>query len=484
MTPVVLPLLFYLLTSCATQMEEHTENEVYAETPTEAPPEKKEYPWGVRGAAYIEDPAKYRREVYTLEGAEDLNLEHIHFDIPVVYNSAVRHWIKYFLGRGRESFRRYTERSGRYAPILGEMLEKEGLPRDLVFLAMAESGFRNEAKSWAKAVGPWQFMSYTGRKYGLHIDWFVDERRDPLKATRAAAAYLRKLRSDFTSWELAFAAYNAGEGKMMKAQRRYGTEDFWKIRRGRYLKRETRNYVPKIMALAVIGKNLKSFGLEDISFRDPLDFDLVTIGGGQDLVTLAEAVGVDFKEIRRLNPEILRWFTPPWAETYELRLPPGMGKNFADCCVGKDFTAKAFQSYEVRGRRTTLKDVARRFRIKSLDALTWPNNMALTSTLTRGQVILLPFREGQSRRASMYADLYERPRRSVLRRREYRKHVRRGLRRGKKIATPSRYYIVQKGDSLWSVAQKTGQSMDTIIASNMNIIKHRMIRRGDKLVVW
>src|SRR5690606_20193905 len=134
-------------------------------------------------------------------GAEHLNLENYYFDIPVVYNDEVKKWIKYFQGRGRAYFERYSARAGRYAPIMSKILDELGMPKDLIFLAMAESGFQNKAKSWARAVGPWQFMPFTGKRYGLKIDWYVDERQDPIKSTIAAAKYLAKLYADFGSWE-------------------------------------------------------------------------------------------------------------------------------------------------------------------------------------------------------------------------------------------------------------------------------------------
>ena len=212
------------------------------------------------GSSSIKYKEANKRHVYFLYGAEHLNLKNYYFDIPVVFNKKVQNWIEYFLVRGRDHFIRYTQRAGRYAPVLGKILEDNGLPRDLIFLAMAESGFHNNAKSWAKAVGPWQFMPFTGRKYGLEVNWYLDERRDPLKSTLAAAQYLDDLYELFGSWELATAAYNAGEGKIGRAIRRYRTRNFWQLLKGRYLRRETKNYVPKIMALAIIGKNLKSFG--------------------------------------------------------------------------------------------------------------------------------------------------------------------------------------------------------------------------------
>lgn len=447
--------------------------------------EREDDPNRIIGSSQLEKPLVHHHKTYFLYGAEHLNLDNLYFDIPVVYNDAVKKWIKYFLGRGRGFFERYSARAGRYAPILGKILEEHGLPRDLIFLAMAESGFQNKAKSWAKAVGPWQFMPATGRRYGLEINWYFDERRDPIKASIAASRYLSKLYNDFGAWELAAAAYNAGEGKVSRAISRYKTENFWKLRRGRYLKSETKNYVPKIMALAIIGKNLRSFGFEDIDFYEPLDFEEIIIKPATDLMALAERMEVDFEEIQRLNPEILRWFSPPTISDYRLRVPVGMKKNWQDCCSKEENYpyAKSFKKYYVKGSRSNLKDVARKFKIKDKKVLEWLNDYSSTKRLSRGQVVYLPFREGQSIRAPMYADLYEKPRKSVIRRRVYRKQIRRALKRGAKITSPKKYYTVKRGDSLWSVAQKTGTSIDTLIVTNYHIIKHRMIRAGDKLVV-
>jgi len=435
------------------------------------------------GSANIVKGQQYRGKTYFLYGAEHLNLENSYFDIPVVYNAAVKKWMNYFLTRGRGFFERYSARAGRYAPILGKILEDHGLPRDLIFLAMAESGFTNSAKSWARAVGPWQFMPYTGKRYGLKIDWYLDERRDPIKATIAASKYLTKLYNDFGSWELASAAYNAGEGKMSRAIRRYKTENFWRLRRGRYLKPETKNYVPKIMALAIIGKNLKTFGFEDLDFHEPLDFEEVTVPGNTDLVTLASKMNVSFEEIQRLNPEILRWFTPPNVKDYTLRIPVAAKVTWENCCSKEDFTATAFMKYKIKGRRSDLKDVARKFKIKKPYVLTKLNAISYKKRLKRGDTVLLPFREGQNIKANMYADLYERPRRSVRRRRSYRKRIRLAKRRGRRITNPKGFYVVKKGDSLWTVARKNGISLDSLIVSNLSIIKRRMIRAGDRLVV-
>lgn len=436
------------------------------------------------GSAAIKKKEANQKNVYFLYGAEHLQLKNYYFDIPVVFNKKVRGWIEYFTTRGRDVFIRHAERAGRYAPILGKILEERGLPQDLVFLAMAESGFQNHAKSWAKAVGPWQFMSFTGRKYGLKINWYVDERRDPIKATHAAASYLSDLYDLFGSWELAAGGYNAGEGKISRAIRRYRTKNFWRLRRGRYLKRETKNYVPKIMALAIIGKNLESFGFHGIQFKKTLDFDEIEVPSKTDLYQVAEALSVEFDLLKKLNPELLRWLTPPYQETYPLRVPVGKEALYKKCCTRKKFLAKNFQEYEVKSRRgSTLLAVGKKFHIKQHSVLETLNGIQSRQRLARGDRVYLPFHEKHTRKESMYADLYERPRRRVRRARRYRSRIRLARRRGRKIINPSHYYVVKKGDTLWEIARSNGISLDTLIASNLRLVQNRMIRVGDRLAV-
>ncbi len=435
----------------------------------------------VLGSATINNPHNHSRKTHFLYGAEQLKLREYYFDIPVVYNSKVKYWMNYFLNKGRPFFERYVERSGRFAPLMGDILEEQGLPRDLIFLAMAESGFNSKAKSRARAIGPWQFMSYTGRRYNLHIDWYIDERRDPIKSTKAAANYLTKLYNDFKSWSLAAAAYNAGEGKVSRAINRYRTDNFWNLTKRRYLRNETKNYIPKIMALAIIGKNLQSFGFNDIVFHEPFNYKLVTVGPMTDLYKVSDALDVDFDELQYLNPELLRWFTPP-KKKYNLRIPVDNSSRWSVCCLNKNFTAKDFKTYIIKGNRSTLLSVARKFKIKSKDkyVLENLNNINSKIRLKRGTEVVLPFHKNHHLKHSLYADLYEPPRRSVIRRRKYRWRIRRAIKRGKQIKNP-RYYIVKKGDSLWGISRKTGTPIDSLIVSNLNIIKRRMIRRGDKL---
>ncbi|MBS1961641.1 MAG: transglycosylase SLT domain-containing protein [Bdellovibrionales bacterium] len=189
-----------------------------------------------------------------------VKLEHTNFDFPITVNSAVEKWIDYFTGKGRKHFVKYLERSEYFIPYIRPLLRQYDLPEDLVYLAMIESGFNNHARSFAKAVGPWQFVSATGKRYGLSVNWWVDERRDTRKSTLSAAQYLKDLYGMFHSWELAAASYNAGEAKLARAVRRYGTADFWALTRHRFLRPETRDYVPKIIAAALIAKNRTQFG--------------------------------------------------------------------------------------------------------------------------------------------------------------------------------------------------------------------------------
>lgn len=422
------------------------------------------------------------KKIYFLYGAEHLNLKNSYFDIPVVYNDATKKWIRYFTGRGRELFARYATRAGRYAPVLSKILNDQGLPRDLIYLSMAESGFQNMARSWAKAVGPWQFMPYTGKKFGLEVEFFLDERRDPLKATVAASMYLRDLYEMFDSWELAMAGYNAGEGKMKRAIRRYRTKNFWKIRKGRYLRAETKNYVPKIMALAIIGKNLESFGFNNIEFDHALDFEEVSVPGNADLYNIAEVLETEFDVIKKYNPELIRWQTPPKVDEYVLRLPVGMKKKWEAVEDKSVVIAQDYKTYQLRGY-ASLVQVGRKFKVPA-KILSQINDIPAKKKLFPKTVVYLPFRADHTgRKHRLYSDLYEKPRKSIQRRRTYQNWVKRGRARGEHIENPKQFYIVKKGDTLWNIARKTGVNINTIIRSNYKLVKRRMILPGDKLAI-
>jgi len=256
------------------------------------------------------------------------------WDIPVVRNDAVEHFVGLFSGRRSEVMADYLKRSGRYEGMIRQKLRKAGMPEDLVYLSMIESGFNPNARSRVNAVGLWQFMAPTARGYGLRVDGYVDERRDPEKSTDAALRYLRDLHDQLGSWYLAAAAYNGGDGRVSRAlmaetgRSRGKTEaDFWRIRHR--LPRETREYVPLMLAAAVVGKEPEKYGLGDVARWMPVETDTVSVPGGMDLGVVAKAAGVSEREVTRLNSHLVRKMTPPGEKPFPVSIPEGHGERFA-----------------------------------------------------------------------------------------------------------------------------------------------------------
>ena len=234
-----------------------------------------------------------------------LNVSLPESDIPLTLNSKVNYFINFFQYKGHASFAKWLSRSERYIPMMQEILRKEGMPEDLVYLAMIESGFATHAVSVANAVGPWQFISGTGRRYDLKINDWIDERRDPIKSTVAAALYLKALYAMFNNdWYLAAAGYNAGENKILRAINMYDTRDFWEISKGSYLKRETKDYVPKLLAAAIIAKDPVKYGFADIAYLPAMDLDTVEITSRTDLDLISRLTDVPINILKELNPEL------------------------------------------------------------------------------------------------------------------------------------------------------------------------------------
>jgi membrane-bound lytic murein transglycosylase D len=254
------------------------------------------------------------------------------YDIPVSEDAKVEQWVSYLMGRGRQWYEIWLSRSTRYVPIFQPILEQYGLPKDLIFLAMIESGFSPNAYSWAHAAGPWQFMPYTGKRFGLEVGFWVDERRDFVASTHAAAKYLKLLYKDFGHWHLAWAAYNAGEGRIGTAIRRSGAKDFWQLAKTRHIRRETRHYVPKLIAAAIVSKQPARYGFEHVEYLAPFEWETVTVTTAVDLKTLARACGDEQLEdlLKSLNPALRRYVTPPGAR-WDVRVPTGKA---ATCTEG------------------------------------------------------------------------------------------------------------------------------------------------------
>jgi membrane-bound lytic murein transglycosylase D len=275
--------------------------------------------------------------------------------------SPIEKFIRYFQTRGRDRFGLYLSRSGKYVGMMQQILVRYGLPEDLVYLALIESGFSPKAYSVASAAGPWQFIAGTGRRYGLRIDWWADERRDAEKSTHAAASYLRDLYGMFESWPLAAAAYNAGEGKIQKAVIRYKSDDFSELIRHRYLKQETKDYVPKMLAALTIAKDPGKYGFGDVAYEAPLDLRTVSVPGGTDLAAVARLLEVPVEEIRDWNPELRRFCTPPNREQYDLRLSVDAARLAEERMEEIRTEAKiTFLQHNVR-KRETLQALADRY---------------------------------------------------------------------------------------------------------------------------
>ena len=340
----------------------------------------------VRVRDAIKAPLTVRRE--SVEGVSKERGEPS-YDVPIVINERVEHFVDFFLTDHREYFSKWLARSTRYLPMMRKIFREEGLPEDLVYLAMVESGFSPKAYSRARAVGIWQFIEPTGRKYGLEINSWVDERRDPVKATYAAARYLKDLHEMFGSWYLAAAAYNAGEGKVSRAIARHDTNDFWKLAEYRYLRTETKDYVPKFIAATLIAKNPEKYGFVGISYEDPLQYDEVSVKGSYDIHVISQAAGTTAEMVTLLNPELRRYATPPYAKGYVVKLPPGTG----DLALGRLASISPQERHlyaEHRVRRgETLSTIAARYGVRTSDVVQF-NRLSSANKIYVGQELRIP----------------------------------------------------------------------------------------------
>lgn len=366
--------------------------------------------------------------------------------IPLVYNARVQKLITYFKGRGRERFELWLSRSGAYVPLMQEILVNAGLPSDLVYLALIESGFSPYAYSTAAAVGFWQFIPPTGKRYGLRIDDWIDERRDPVKATHAAARYLKDLYGLFGDWHLAAAGYNAGENKIARAMRKYDSNTFWGLLAGRYLKAETKDYVPKLIAAITIAKDPAAHGFNP-QYHEPFTHATVVVAGGLDLRKAAYAAGVTFTTIKRLNPELRRWMTPPAKAVYTLRVPVGAEAGFAErLAMAPEDGDMPFREVTL-GKKDTVAKVAALYNVSVADL-----KLANPKLSTRpGARLLVPVAEDGLR----YAERPPKGRatRSVVR--------------------------VRRGDTLSGLARKYGVSVSAL--AKHNGIKGSALRAGQRL---
>jgi membrane-bound lytic murein transglycosylase D len=307
-------------------------------------------------------------------------------DLPIELNDRVLRCIDLYQGNLREWFAEALARGGRYLPHIREVFASEGIPQDLAYVALVESAFKTAALSRARAKGVWQFMAATGKQFGLKQDWWVDERSNPEKATRAAARYLKQLHDLFGDWNLALASYNAGPGKLLRAIRRYGTNNFWSLTRTRGLRRETKNYVPMIHAAIVVAKAPEKYGFE-VTEEAPLAFENAPVESAVDLRTVAECLSAPIDEIRALNPELRRLATP--ARSYDLRVPPGTAETLTTCLQNLPPEKRVRFRTHVVARGQTLSRIARAHGVRTRD-IADANGLALNKRLRPGTELIIP----------------------------------------------------------------------------------------------
>ncbi len=334
-----------------------------------------------------DDPRSYMSQETP---AEDLDEPEVSFDFPITVNRQVEVYLELFQGKQRKYFGRWLARSGYYLPMMQKELEEAGLPLDLVYLSMIESGFNQRAYSRSHAVGLWQFMKGTGRQYDLAVDKYVDERRDAIKSTKAAVAYLKDLYDEFDDWYLAVAAYNGGPGTMRNAVRRAKSTDFWEIAQKKSLRLETKRYVPKLIAAILIAKEPEKYGFTDIVYEKPLVFEELLVGPGLTLEAAALITGASAKTIKNLNLELTSGKTPLNQEKYVLKIPSGTkqlaGNNMPrlHSVVSTDYKTHIIRKNE------TLAQICKRYNINTTTLLKI-NNLK-SSKLVAGTRLRIPYR--------------------------------------------------------------------------------------------
>jgi peptidoglycan lytic transglycosylase D len=308
-------------------------------------------------------------------------------DFPVELNDAVLGCIDLYQGKLRDWFQGALTRGQRYMPLIREVFASEGVPQDLAYLAMVESAFRPAAYSRAKAKGVWQFISSTGKTYGLQQDWWVDERSDTEKATRAAARFLKELHETFGDWNLAMAAYNAGPAVVQGAINRYKTNDYWKLRETRGLRRETKNYIPLIHAAVVVANAPEKYGFEVVAEAMP-PHDSGPVEGAIDLRVIAECLETPVADIQGLNPELRRLATPA-NRTFNLRVPAGKGEKLGPCLRSIPPEKRVRFRTHVVARGQTFASIAKANGVRARDVAD-ANNLPVTRRLAIGTELIIP----------------------------------------------------------------------------------------------
>ena len=383
--------------------------------------------------------------------------------IAPVSNDMVDKWVKYFLGDGRRVYQTWLNRRTRYQAIYDEAFRRYQLPQELTYHSMIESGFSHRAYSWAHAVGLWQFIKSTGRLYGLRTDWWVDERRDPVKATDAAARYLRALYDEFGDWQLALAAYNVGEGSVRRQINRQGTRNFWSLR----LPRETRNHVPKFYAAMFLAQNAEKYGFT-VTPELPYATEIVEVDFSVDFETLGRCCGVSEEALAELNPSLLRRCTPPNEKGFPVYVPAGAKERTLAALAAipeeeRNIPRATFVEHRVR-RGETLSKIAQKYGT-SVSAIVEANKLGSRNRVSAGRHLVIPGASRSDRGTEVASS-------SPSRKSSSRSKAPAG--------TQKVTYVVKSGDTLSRIASSHGVSTTALRRWNQ-IGRH--IRPGDRLAI-
>ena len=395
------------------------------------------------------------------------DLQTIVHDIPIPVNAKVLRYVEAFQGRLHDFLTEGLSRGAQYLPMIQDVFRAEGLPLDLAYVPLIESAFKPTALSRAKARGVWQFMRGTALENGLQADWYIDERADPEKATVAAAKYLKTLYGMFGDWHLAMASYNGGPGRVQRALKRSRKDDYWDVTKSAaFLPRETREYVPMILAAIIIAKNPAQYGF-DVLPTTPAAIETVEVPQAVDLRRIAEWAGVPVDDIQRLNPELRRWMTPVREGLYTVRVPAGTAARVQEGLNGAaEAQLNALQWHTVR-KGESLATIARKLRVSRTD-LAEANYLKITSRVTAGQRLVVPRMPSAAVLAASAAGTPVDP------------AVALAASAAVEEAEPV-IYRVRAGDTLSAIARRHGTTVDQL--KSWNRIRGSKLNIGDRLMV-